>query len=151
MAAIRTFVRREPVLLIAALAALISCCFVPLDRIYLQYMDYRTLSLLYCLMTVVAGLRQAGLFAHLAHSLCENVKSVRMIGLVLVLLSFFSAMLITNDVALLTFVPFAVVVLGMAARHMDFTREEWLKVIEEKVPPKTVEINTKAFLAGYEK
>ena len=43
------------------------------------------------------------------------------------------------------------VVLGMAARHMDFTREEWLKVIEEKVPPKTVEINTKAFLAGYEK
>ena len=43
------------------------------------------------------------------------------------------------------------VVLGMAARHMDFTREEWLKVIEEKVPPKTIEINTKAFLAGYEK
>ena len=119
MAAIRTFVRREPVLLIAALAALISCCFVPLDRIYLQYMDYRTLSLLYCLMTVVAGLRQAGLFAHLAHSLCENVKSVRMIGLVLVLLSFFSAMLITNDVALLTFVPFAVVVLGMADRKRE--------------------------------
>lgn len=119
MAAIRTFVRREPVLLIAALAALISCCFVPPDRIYLQYMDYRTLSLLYCLMTVVAGLRQAGLFAHLAHSLCENVKSVRMIGLVLVLLSFFSAMLITNDVALLTFVPFAVVVLGMADRKRE--------------------------------
>ena len=43
------------------------------------------------------------------------------------------------------------VVLGMAARHMDFSREEWLKVIEEKVPPKTIEINTKAFLAGYEK
>ena len=119
MAAIRTFVRREPVLLIAALAALISCCFVPLDRIYLQYMDYRTLSLLYCLMTVVAGLRQAGLCAHLAQSICENVKSVRMIGLVLVLLSFFSAMLITNDVALLTFVPFAVVVLGMADRKRE--------------------------------
>ena len=43
------------------------------------------------------------------------------------------------------------VVLGMAARHMDFSREEWLKVIEKTVPPKTVEINTKAFLAGYEK
>ena len=42
------------------------------------------------------------------------------------------------------------IVLGLAARHMDFTREEWLKVIAEKVPPKTVEINTKAFLAGYE-
>ena len=43
------------------------------------------------------------------------------------------------------------IVLGLAAKHMDFTREEWLKVIEEKVPPKTVEINTKAFLVGYEK
>ena len=119
MAAIRSFVRREPVLLIAALAALVSCFFVPPDPVYLAYMDYRTLALLYCLMTVVAGLRQAGLFAHLAHSLCENVKSVRAIGLVLVLLCFFSAMLITNDVALLTFVPFAVVVLGMTDRKKD--------------------------------
>ena len=43
------------------------------------------------------------------------------------------------------------IVLGMAARHMEFAREDWLKVIEAKVPPKTVEINTKAFLVGYEK
>ncbi len=114
MAAIRSFVRREPVLLIAVLAALISCVFVPPDAAYLDYMDFRTLALLFCLMTVVAGLRQAGLFSRLAHRLCENEKSVRMIGLVLVLLCFFSSMLITNDVALLTFVPFAVVVLGMA-------------------------------------
>ncbi len=42
------------------------------------------------------------------------------------------------------------IVLGLAAQHMDFTREEWLKVIAEKVPPKTVEINEKAFLTGYE-
>ena len=41
------------------------------------------------------------------------------------------------------------IVLGLAARHMDFTREEWLKVISEKVPPKTVEINEQAFLTGY--
>ena len=119
MAAIRTFVKREPVLLIAAAAALISCFFVPPDAAYLGYMDFRTLALLFCLTTVVAGLRQAGLFARLAHSLCENVKSVRMIGLVLVLLCFFTAMLITNDVALLTFVPFAVVVLGMADHRQD--------------------------------
>ena len=41
------------------------------------------------------------------------------------------------------------IVLGLAARHMDFTKDEWLKVIEEKVPQKTVEINKKAFLTGY--
>ena len=122
MAAIRSFVRREPVLLIAALAALLSCFLVPPDAAYLNYLDWRTLALLYCLMTVVAGLRQAGLFAHLAHTLCEKAGSVRAIGLLLVLLSFFAAMLITNDVALLTFVPFAVVVLGMADRTQDLIR-----------------------------
>ena len=41
------------------------------------------------------------------------------------------------------------IILGLAAKHMDFSKEDWLKVIEEKVPPKTVEINKKAFLAGY--
>ena len=60
MSAIRSFVRREPVLLIAVFAAVVSCCFVPPDSAYLSYIDCRTLSLLYCLMTVVAGLRQAG-------------------------------------------------------------------------------------------
>ena len=119
MAAIRSFLRREPVLLIAALAALVSCFFVPPDAAYLQYMDFRTLALLYALMTVVAGLRQAGLFAHLAHHLCRRAGNMRAMALLLVLLCFFSAMLITNDVALLTFVPFAVVVLGMADRKKE--------------------------------
>ncbi|MBQ3481178.1 MAG: citrate transporter [Oscillospiraceae bacterium] len=117
MSTIRSFIRREPVLLIAALAAAVSCFFVPPDARYLGYIDFRTLALLYCLMTVVAGLRQAGLFAHLAHTLCLKVSGVRAMGLLLVGLCFFSSMLITNDVALLTFVPFAVVVLGMAERR----------------------------------
>ncbi len=119
MATIRSFIRREPVLLIAALFALASCFFVPPDAGYLNYMDWRTLALLYCLMTVVAGLRQAGLFAHLAHRLCEKAASLRAMCLLLVLLCFFSSMLITNDVALLTFVPFAVVVLGMAHHRRE--------------------------------
>lgn len=45
---------------------------------------------------------------------------------------------------------FNVIVLGMAARHMDFDKQAWLDVIAATVPPKTVEINQKAFLAGYE-
>ena len=45
---------------------------------------------------------------------------------------------------------FNLVVLGMAARHMDFSKEQWMKVIESTVPPKTIEINKKAFEAGYQ-
>lgn len=45
---------------------------------------------------------------------------------------------------------FNVIILGLAARHMDFERDAWLRVIEKTVPPKTVEINKAAFLLGYE-
>lgn len=45
---------------------------------------------------------------------------------------------------------FNVIVLGMAAKHMDFKKEDWLQVIEKTVPPKTAAINKQAFLCGYE-
>ena len=45
---------------------------------------------------------------------------------------------------------FNIIVLGVAAKHMDFDKELWLKVIEETVPSKTIEINKKAFLYGFE-
>ncbi|MBO7650707.1 MAG: indolepyruvate oxidoreductase subunit beta [Lachnospiraceae bacterium] len=44
---------------------------------------------------------------------------------------------------------FNTIVLGLAAKHMDFSKEDWLKVIENTVPPKTVELNKQAFLVGY--
>ena len=106
------FFKREPVLVIASAAALLSCIAMPPDSGYLDYIDFRTLALLYALMVVVAGLRKAGLFSHLAHGLSAKAGSVRTMGIILIALSFFSSMLITNDVALLTFVPFAVAVLG---------------------------------------
>ena len=113
------FVKKEPVLTISALAALVSCAAVPPDAAYLGYVDFRTLALLYALMLVVAGLRNAGVFTHLAHAVCLRAKTARGMGALLVAMTFFSSMLITNDVALLTFVPFAVVLLGMTGRRHD--------------------------------
>ena len=45
---------------------------------------------------------------------------------------------------------FNIIVLGLAAKHMSFTKQQWLDVIAKTVPPKTVEVNQKAFLVGYE-
>ena len=45
---------------------------------------------------------------------------------------------------------FNLIILGIAAQHMDFSKEQWYQVIENTVPPKTVEINKKAFNLGYE-
>ena len=44
---------------------------------------------------------------------------------------------------------FNTIIIGMAAAHMDFEKEAWLKVIEKTVPPKTVAINLAAFEVGY--
>lgn len=117
MSRIKDFIRREFTLCAALIAAALSCIFVPPDPGYAAYIDFRTLALLYCLMVVVAGLRSAGVFTVLAHSLCARAGSVRAMAAVLIFLCFFSSMLITNDVALLTFVPFGVVVLGMAGQE----------------------------------
>ncbi len=117
MFSIRSFFKREPVFAISALAAIISCFFVPPDAGYLSYIDFRTLALLYALMTVVAGLQKAGIFAAFAQALGARAKNTRSIGVILVCLCFFCSMLITNDVALLTFVPFAVIVLSLAGRR----------------------------------
>ena len=117
MRALWTFCRQEPVLVTAALAALVSCCFVPPDREYLHYFDLRTLALLYALMLVVAGLREAGAFDWLARAACTRARTLRAMALWLVGLCFVSSMLITNDVALLTFVPFAAVLCGMTGQR----------------------------------
>lgn len=127
MSKVKDFMRRELTLCISFVAALVSCFFVPPDGEYLSYLDLRTLALLYGLMVVVAGLRHAGVFTVLAHRLCARAGSVRTMGITLVLLSFFSSMLITNDVALLTFVPFAVVVLGMAHQEKELI---WVVVLQ---------------------
>jgi len=122
MSKIKSFVRQEITLCIAFIAAVISCFFVTPDKAYVGYLDLRTLALLYCLMVVVAGLRRAGVFNVLSHLLCGKAATVRDMAIVLVVLSFVSAMVVTNDVALLTFVPFAVAVLTMAGKKRYLTR-----------------------------
>ena len=100
------FVRKEAVLSIAALCAVITCFFVPPDAMYPEYIDLRVLCLLLCLMAVVAGAEKCGVFGCLTWKLLKNGGSGRILSLILVMLPFFSSMLVTNDVALLIFVPF---------------------------------------------
>ena len=86
---------------------------------YLSYIDYRVLALLFCLMTVMEGFKSTGFFAAVAGKLLEKVKTFRQLYLVLVFLCFFTSMWITNDVALLTFVPFTVLVLRMTGLEQE--------------------------------
>lgn len=104
----------EAVLVIAAIGALVTAFFVPPSRAYWGYIDFKVLCLLFSLMAVVAGWRECGVFEVLAQKLLSGRKNVRVLKLLLVLLPFFLSMLITNDVALITFVPFTLLILQMA-------------------------------------
>ncbi|MCF2682591.1 SLC13 family permease [Faecalicatena contorta] len=108
------FIKKETVLCIAAFLALCSAFFVPPSLHYLEYLDLRVLSLLFCLMLVVAGLQSIGVFQMLGTTLLSGTKNTRQLVLLLTGLCFFSSMLITNDVSLITFVPFAIMILHMA-------------------------------------
>ena len=104
------FLRSQTVLVVSAVLALVSCFLVPPSRAYVSYVDWRVLGLLFSLMAVVAGLRTAGTFRVLTEFLLRKVSSMRVIALLLVLLCFGFSMFLTNDVTLITLVPFTLLV-----------------------------------------
>lgn len=105
------FVKKEVVLVVATVLAIVSAFVVPPSMAYMEYIDWHVLELLLCLMTVMAGLQRCGLFDALGEALLKRTNKVWQLCLVLVMLCFFLSMIITNDVALITFVPFALVTL----------------------------------------
>lgn len=107
------FIKNETVLSVAVILAVISSFFITPDIEYLNYIDFRTLGLLFCLMTVMAGLQKTGVFGFMAENLLKRIHSTKSLIFILIMLCFFFSMLITNDVALITFVPFTLTVLDM--------------------------------------
>lgn len=108
------FLREEPVLIISGVLAIFSMLAVPPNAAYIDYIDFRTLGILFCLMAAVAGLTEAGLFDRVARLLAKRSGTLKRLSLLLVLLCFCTSMLITNDVALITFVPLTLLMLGGA-------------------------------------
>ena len=118
MTKLKRFFQQETVLSVAAVLAVVSALFVRPDGEYLGYIDWRTLAILFSLMTVMAGLRRQGFFDRMGRALLALSGSTLQLVLVLVGLCFFGSMFITNDVSLLTFVPFTFVVLDSLGEEM---------------------------------
>lgn len=113
------FIKKEAVLCAAVLLALISMFFVFPDKQYADYIDFRTLGILFSLMAVMEGMKSIGVFRLTAEGLLKRAGSIRSIAMILVGLCFFSSMIITNDVALITFVPFTIVTFRMLGRKTE--------------------------------
>lgn len=106
-----TFCKNNAVLVLSGVLALISCFFVHPDAQYVSYINTRVLSILFCLMLVVSCLVDIGTFDLLTTKLLSKVRSSRTICLILTILAFVLSMFMTNDVTLVTVVPFAIMLL----------------------------------------
>ena len=117
------FVKDHAVMCIAFSAALITMFFVPPDREYLSYFDFKTLTCLFCVLATVCALKNIRFFYMLARKIVQYLKNARMCVLALIYITFIGSMLIANDMALLTFLPLGYFVLSSTGkeRYMAFT------------------------------
>ena len=117
------FIKKNLVMFIAMLAAIVTCFFVPPDALYWDYFDVKTLTCLFCVLAVVCALKNINFFYMLARKIVQIFRNTRMAILALVYITFIGSMLIANDMALLTFLPLGLFVLTTTGKgkHMAFT------------------------------
>lgn len=117
------FVKKNTVMVIALIAAVVTAFIVPPDAQYLSYFDYKTLACLFSVLAVVCALKNVRFFYILACNIVKKFRNVRLCVVVLVWVTFIGSMLIANDMALLTFLPLGYYVLHTAdkERYMAFT------------------------------
>ena len=117
------FCKKNVVLVIALIAALITTIIVPVDKNYLGYFDFKTLTCLFCVLAVVCALKNINFFYMLAAEIVKLFKNARFAILALVYITFIGSMLIANDMALLTFLPLGYIVLTSSGKekYMAFT------------------------------
>ncbi len=111
------FMKKNPVLSIAFAMAAITSVIVPIDKIYISYFDFRTLTCLFCVLAVVCALKNINFFYIIAERIVQTFKNVRICVLALVYITFIGSMLIANDMALLTFLPLGYFVLASTKKE----------------------------------
>ena len=115
--------KKNAVLCVAIVAAVVTSFIVPPDKAYLDYFDWKTLTCLFCVLAVVCALKNISFFTVLAEKIVALFKNARASILALVYITFLGSMLIANDMALLTFLPLGYFVLTSTGKtkYMAFT------------------------------
>ena len=111
------YLKKDIVLTVSWVLAAASAFLVKPDKGYAGYIDWRSLGILWSLMIITNGYMNNGIFEKIGHALLVRTRKMWQLVSVLVALCFFSSMLITNDVSLITFVPFAIMMLKQCDRQ----------------------------------
>lgn len=116
-------IKKNAVLCIAIVCAIVTCFIVPIDEKYVGYFDFKTLACLFAVLAVVCALRNVRFFTILASKIVRIFKTLRSAIIALVYITFIGSMLIANDMALLTFLPLGYYVLATTGKKkmMAFT------------------------------
>ena len=114
---VSTIKKLDTVLCIAWVLAIISAFFIHPSKDYIGYIDFRSLGILWGLMVIIQGFKENSVFEKIAGFLLSKVKNGWQLAFVLIFMCFLGSMLITNDVALITFVPFALMILHNCKRQ----------------------------------
>lgn len=93
------FAKKNVVLMVAVLAAVITSFIIPPDKQYISYFDFKTLSCLFCVLAVVCALKNINFFYILAQKIVKSCRNIRASILTLVYITFIGSMLIANDMA----------------------------------------------------
>jgi Na+/H+ antiporter NhaD/arsenite permease-like protein len=115
---IKKLLKKDLVFTIALVLALASCL---VSRPKLGYIDFRVLACLFNLMVVIKAFEELHILDSFATVILNKCSDSRKVSLVLILMSFFSSMLVTNDIALLTFVPLTLIISKKSGLDMLFT------------------------------
>ena len=117
------FAKKEVVLSIAIVAAVITCFFVPPDAQYLGYFEEKTLIALFCMLSVVAGLKYTEVFELISKKMIGLFHTRRSVIYALVFGTYFFDMIVANDMSLITFLPLAFIVLHSTGndKYLAFT------------------------------
>jgi len=116
------YFKHEVVLTVALIAALASFLLVPPGAHTIAGIDTTTLLMLFSLMTIVAGFRHMGAFDKLAGAVTSKIHTLRGLAFTLMSACFLLAMVATNDVALITLVPFTLLLMqGAKIGHLTLT------------------------------
>lgn len=111
------FVKKNFVFFVAAMAAVVSCFFVPPDKEYLNYFDWKTLSCLFITLAVICALRNIKFFTIVARKFVIMTGNLRTLFVLLIVITFIGSMIIANDMALITFLPLGYFALSVAKQE----------------------------------
>ena len=110
-------IKSHVVLLVAIVAAAVTCFFVPPDADYAGYFDLNTLSCLFCTLAVVNALKQRHFFEWLSGKIVTAFGNMRRVTFALVFVTYFGSMFMANDMALVTFLPLGYYVLSSCKKN----------------------------------